>query len=225
VQCKGNLPAIISFLKDKRTRIAAVIVVIAAAVFFVFRPTVDKDADRFVNALLNRNWAEAYRDESVGEKEQLGWDEPTFIKFCDALSRQGWPIGRRPKIDEILPIVTELKAGDIGADDSWNRAGSREYMITLYRGTVSEQAFQVQFRHGPDGEWHPDVLSSLLRVNTGGKTRGANPQRNLLEAMQAIGATQITLYPVGDHTDLSMLGAYLMGQTKMWLEPGAEPLR
>jgi hypothetical protein len=221
---KRHLPAIKAAWQDKRKRGVAALLVIAAAAFYVFRPTVDKDAHHFVDALIGRHWSDLYSFESDAERSGSGWDEATFAKFCGILSQRGWPTRLRPQIDEIFPIVNKLKPGQIGIDDSWNRAGTREYVVTLFQGATSVQDFSIQFRHGRDGEWHPDVIATLLHVAKGDRVRGARVQSDLLQAMQAVGSSQLTLYPEGDQTDDQRLRDYLAGTTRTWLRPGSDPL-
>lgn len=195
--------------------------------YFVFRPTVDKDADRMVQALLQRDWKAVYGFQSSAEHEQLGWDQAKFAKFCDALSQHGWPTGETSKIDEVMPNVNQLKPGQIGIDDSWNRAGTREFAVTLFakpEATNSQQVFSIQFRRGMDHEWHPDVLATVLKVNVGARFRSASPQLNLLQALQTIGQDQLTTYPEKDQTNQDQLRSYIDGRSKVWIWMEAQPL-
>lgn len=207
-------------------RAAAVIIALTAAAYFVFRPGVEQDADKMVRALLRRDWSTVYSFASAAERTKLGWDEPRFARFCDALAQEGWPTGDTAKIDEVMPSPSVVASGKIGVDDSWNRSGTRVFAVSLYakpdaKGT--EQVFTIQFRRGMDHEWHPDVLGTLLKVDVGARFRNSSPQRNLLNALRAIGQNDLLTYPDMTQTSQQQLRAYLAGRTKIWIWHAHQP--
>jgi hypothetical protein len=157
---------------------------------------------------------------SPTERDRLGWNEARFATFCNAISKQGWPTRDSFKIDEVMPNRNQLKPGQIGIDDSWSRSGTRIFAVSLYapsNRSSPQQVVSLEFRRGMDHEWHPDVVATVLKVDIGAGFRGASPQQNLLDALQAIGQDELTTYPEGSQTNQEQLREYLAGTTKVWM--------
>jgi hypothetical protein len=198
-----------------------VAVLAAAVAYYIWGPSVEKDANRFTDALLAKNWPLVYSFASRDERAGWGMTLPQFVVFSRALADDCWPAGVSPLVEEWESSPTRVGPGGVGLAVTYSPNGSQRYAVTLYRTTdhKSVQILDIQYRHGPDGEWHPDVLDTLLQLNRGNAVRHGNPPVNLLNAMKSVGIKQMTVYP--NHTKLSQaqIGLFLGGKSPYWTSP------
>jgi len=203
----------------KRIITIAIVAAIAAAIAFdVWGPSIDKDANRFASALLNKDWQTAYRFASRDEISGWQMTEPQFAAFCEALADHCWPEDVTPLVVESERLETVVRSGEVGIGLQNSPNGSRRYAVTVYRKRdhVSVQVFYLQFRHGWDGEWHPDVLDALLQLDRGNYVRGGQPPQNVLAALQAVGAQKLTVYPDQAILSQSQIHLFLDHKAKYW---------
>ena len=193
----------------------------ATIVYYIWGPSVAKDANRFTIALLDENWPVVYSFASRDEMAGWGMTVSQFDQFCEALADHCWPTAVTPLVEEWEPSPAGVGPGRIGRAVPHSPNGSRRYAVTLFRqgDHKSVQILDIQYRHGPDGEWHPDVLDALLQLNRGNAVRHGKPPVNLLNAMRSVGIKAMTVYPNLTKLSQAQIVLFLRGTSPYWTSP------
>ncbi|HWD39341.1 MAG TPA: hypothetical protein VG944_10860 [Fimbriimonas sp.] len=167
--------------------------------------------------VLAKKWSVIYRQACADELRTTGWDEATFAKFCDALSQYGWPKDDYFTIEEAYPSVNVPSENGIGTDTSWEPSARHRYAVTIRKKSdhSSQMVVVLNYRHNRNGDWNPDVLSIVVDISRA--MPASRAPAGILAALKAIGKDQVTIYPLGQQTNVKVLKELQAGKKVRWL--------
>ncbi len=197
----------------------AAIAIAAIAAFCIWNGRLERSANRFLRAVAEQRWAEAYGFMSSAERKQLNMSSDQFVRFCTAFAKVAWPVRDHEKIEEMTPYV----AANSDVDTSWNQAGTRKFSVTFLRpDNAVDLDAKIEFRHDRSGEWHPDVFPLIFSI--GKNIPHGHPVLGLLNGLRACGLQKLETYPFHQKTTIKELESVVATRRGSYLKSDPQPL-
>jgi hypothetical protein len=192
---------------------------VAAATIPFWNQRVERDADRFLQAVFHERWMEVYGFMGPAERNELGLTSQEFAQFCSGFAKVAWPRRDHVKMEEMVPYVP----AHADVDTSWNEAGTRKFSVTFYRpDNAVDLDCRIDFRHDRSGEWHPDVFPFIFSI--GKSMPHGRPAFALLEGLKACGRTTLETYPFHQKTSIQELEHVVTTHKGAYLRSPPQPL-